>query len=273
MEEQQRSRKDTIFAVVVIIAGLISGAILTYMFLQPEEKPQYTPEYRAAEGQRFPMEASAQAHEEEGAASEEATDAPPDPEGTRAGSSEDEPSLSAEADDDEGETQQPDPDQRTGAEDQAPAPPDDEAPADPEESSSEPDDSTAADRETIERARKRMREQGVEEYRELTEELYIRVSARMVIMASVLSQDVGEDVDPTDFQHLMADHAAEVLAKENVDPQDFWAYTRDVHSDPERAKEMGQKILREAEKHTQREITVESVPGMTPTPVPNSDGG
>jgi len=104
---------------------------------------------------------------------------------------------------------------------------------------------------------------------ELTEELYVRVSAKLVLAATALSEVLGPDADRTQAQHLLADKAVEELTAARVDPDEYWAYTRDVHADPERAQEMGERILREAEKHTQRRITFEDVP-IEPTPVPGA---
>ncbi|MGI5819245.1 MAG: hypothetical protein ACOX9R_14245 [Armatimonadota bacterium] len=234
--EEKSSRRDSRIAIIIIIAGLLTGGVLTYAFLQPdEEPPRYAPEYRVVDGEDIPPELA------DAIATDQAD--PGEAEDARAsGQSAEQPSAGAQP----------------GS-----------APAD-DGGRMARDESTASERKTIEETRQRMRAQGVTEYVELTEELFIRVSARMVLMASILSQSTEKDADPAEVQSLLADNAADLLARERIDPEDFWSYTRDVHSDPERAMEIGEKILREAEKHTERKITFEDVPGMTPTPVPGA---
>jgi hypothetical protein len=223
--------------------------------LRPTEQERYTPEYPVAESQRVPF-GSAETADPPAPVEQPQTEETVEADATDAGA---------------GETEDEQPVEGTDGSEEAP--PEDESGG---ETAVEPDDSvdptesTASERKTIDQTRERMEAQGVRDYAELDEELYIRVSAKMVIMASVLSKSADADADPARIQALLADNAAEVLAKHRVDPEDFWSYTRDVHSDPERAKEMGEKIMREAEKHTRHEITVEEVPGMSPTPVPGA---
>jgi len=233
---EQRTKKDNTIAIIVILAGLLTGGVLTYVFLQPKDPPRYTPEYPVAQSQRIPFGSAEDAPVLDGA---------PDiavPEDTQA---------AADASDGPASAGAAQPGMAAG-------------------DASEIAEASAADNATIEGAHRHMDAEGVTEYAQLTEELFIRVSAKMVIDAAVLSQAVDEDVDPSDVQHILAEKAGEHLAEARVDPEAFWEYTRDVHSDPERAAEMGEKILREAEKHTQRTITIEDVPGMTPTPVPGA---
>ncbi|MFO8078868.1 MAG: hypothetical protein R6V07_01060 [Armatimonadota bacterium] len=242
--EDRPARRDNTIAVIVIIAGLLTGAVITYAFLQPEEEqPRYSPEYPVVESQRVPF-----GSDDEPA---EAVDA-------------------AAADDEEADATG----ERDETEDAAPQVADEPEHADSaSDSGPAHDESTAPERKAVEQARERIEEEGVEDYAELTEELFIRVSAKMVLMASALSESVeeGEEIDPTEVQSLLADNAAEVLARERVDPEDFWSFTRDVHSDPERAQEIGERILREAEKRTERKITVGDMPGVTPVPVPDGE--
>ena len=233
--EEQPVRKDTKIAIIVVIAGLLTGAVLTWAFVQSEdrEQPRDMPEYRVADSQRIPF-----GSDEEGLQSvDESSEAPEDREGVAdaASAAEDGPEVTDE------------------------------------ERRAVSGETTASERKTMEEARQRMRSRGVEEYVDLTEELFVRVSAKMVIMASVLSESAGEDVNPAEIQGLLADNAAEVLAKERVNPEEFWSYTSSVHSDPERAMEIGEKILREAEKHTGHTIRFDDVPGMEPTPVPGAE--
>ncbi|MFW5867742.1 MAG: hypothetical protein ACOCX2_08005 [Armatimonadota bacterium] len=251
--EDRPARRDNKLAVIVIIAGLLTGAVITYAFLQPEEEqPRYTPEYPVVESQRMPL----------------------DDDETRA-----EGPTEPEVDDETA----PEPDEESESADVAPAPPADSAPAPPADTPEPTDEAadnspareetTASERKAVEEARRRMEAQGVDDYAELTEELFIRVSAKMVLMASTLSESAEEDeeIDSTEVQSLLADNAADLLARERINPEDFWSFTRDVHSDSERAREIGEKILREAEKRTERKIRVEDMPGISPVPVPDSE--
>jgi type IV secretory pathway VirB10-like protein len=242
--EDRPARRDNKLAVIVIIAGLLTGAVITYAFLQPEEEqPRYTPEYPVVESQRMPL------HDDE----------------TRA-----EGPTEPEVDDEIA----PEPDEESESADAAPAPPADTPEPTDEAADNSParEETTASERKAVEEARRRMEAQGVDDYAELTEELFIRVSAKMVLMASTLSESAEEDeeIDSTEVQSLLADNAADLLARERINPEDFWSFTRDVHSDPERAREIGEKILREAEKRTERKIRVGDMPGISPVPVPDS---
>ncbi|MBD3292781.1 MAG: hypothetical protein GF393_07630 [Armatimonadia bacterium] len=245
---EQRRKKDNRIAIIVILAGLLTGGVLTYVYLQPEDQPRYSPEYPVAQSHRIPFgsaEAAPTETDEAGAVVAEGDEA-------------DEPGTEADG-------------AREATSDQSTAPAQGADAEQDDGSVLDSDELDPAERATIRGAQRREEPEGVEDYVELTEERYIRLSARMVIDAHALSKAVGEDADPVEVQHLLAERAAERLAEAEVDPEDFWAYTRDIHSDPDRAKEMGEKILREAEKHTQYKITVEDVPGMTPTPVPGAD--
>jgi len=221
--EEQRTRKDSTFAIIAIVAGLVTGGLLTYAFLTPEEPSPDTAQYRVPDEQRVPFD-------------------------------------SAEA---AGQAAIPDQDPAA-----APADPASADPASAADTPAEDDRPSGADRATIEGAQEQLAAEGVTECVELTEELYVRVSAKLVLAATALSEALGPDADPTEAQHLLADKAVEELTAARIDPDEYWAYTRDVHSEPERAQEMGERILREAEKHTRR-IPVEDVP-IEPTPVPGA---
>lgn len=233
---EERRRKDISIAIIVIVAGLLTGGVLTYVVLQPEEQPRYTPQYRVAESQRVPFgSADVAAAADDPAAPAAAEDAPAGAENGPAEAQETAPEAASDLEGERGNA------------------PDSE-------------ELSPAERATIEGAQRLGEELGVTDYVELTEERYIRLSAKMVIDAKALSNAMGEDADPIEFQHILTERAAERLAEARVDPEDFWAYTRDVHSDPDRAKAMGERILREAEKHTQYKITVDDIPGVIPVP-------
>jgi hypothetical protein len=224
----------------VIAAGLLTGGVIAYYFVAPERAARYTPEHRVVESPQVPPDSA----QSDAASPDDGSDAAPEQadDGSPNASADGEVSDAAEDDNESSD----------------------------ETATSAGDDSTAADRKAIHDARERMEAQGVEDYVELTERLYIRLSAKMVIMASTLD-DYPDAQDPAVAQGLMSDYAAGLLADARVNPDEFYEYTREVHSDPERAKEMGERILREAEKHTDREIDVSAVPGMSPTPVPESE--
>ncbi len=121
----------------------------------------------------------------------------------------------------------------------------------------------AADIRVIEGARER---QADGDYVKLTEELFVRLSAKMVIFASTLENHPEAD-NTAKMQGLMTDFAARELAEASVNPDDFYAYSQRIAEDPRLSEEVREKILREAEKHTTRRITVSDVPGVPPTPV------
>lgn len=210
--EETRKRRDTSFAIIAIVAGLLTGGVLTYAFVRPAQEPPAEPEYEVIEAHRLPYDMIAE---------QAAGDDVPDEESPAAAASE--PSSSG------GET-------------------------------------TAAERSVIHDAREQMEAEGVTEYVELTEDLFVRLSARMVIFASTLESH-PQASDPTAIQGLMADYASGLLARERVDPDEYREYAQAVANDGARVKEMGEKILREAEKHTTRKIDVSAVPGMSPMPV------
>jgi hypothetical protein len=134
----------------------------------------------------------------------------------------------------------------------------DTAPAPQEESSSDSEEELdERDRWAVIGARKRAEQQGVEEYVELDERLWMRISVELVIAASYLRHHKNA-------KELLVDRTAQVLAEQRVDPDAFAAYTKQVAENPQRAAEMGERILKEAEKRTQMEIEVDTIPGLPP---------
>jgi len=130
-------------------------------------------------------------------------------------------------------------------------------PAEERSSGDSEEDLDDRDRWAIVGARKRAEQQGVEEYVELDERLWMQISVELVIAASYLRHH-------KDAKELLLDRTAQVLAEERVDPDAFAAYTKQVADSPERAAEMGERVLKEAEKRTQMKIEVETVPGLPP---------
>lgn len=120
-----------------------------------------------------------------------------------------------------------------------------------------------ADQRVIKEAKERGEQAGVTEYVELTEDLFIRLSAKTVIMASTLEGH-------PDAKKLLVDFQAQLLADARVNPDEWYDYAMKVASDPVRAREIGEKILREADKHSERRITVSDVPGITPMDIPDA---
>ncbi len=227
--DSTRKHGDTTIAIIVIIAGLATGGIITWHFLSPKAEPVYEPPYRVVNSM---AEAEALAQTETGAQ-------PPASEATAPGAVPEGASASAPAD--------------------APA----DAPATEGESSE-------ADRAVIRGARRQLDETGVAETVELTEELYIRLSAQVVLMAHALKDD-PRAADPEEAQHLIADYTSKLLAENHVDGQEYFDFTRWVASDHDRAERIGELILREAEKHTRIRINVSDVPGVAPAPVAPPD--
>ncbi len=221
--DRERKRIDSRIAIVIIIAGLLTGAVITFHFLTLKQRPRYGPEYRVVDS---PAEAAAladaggQAQAGDGRTSGDVTD----------GTGEDAPPASTDT------------------------PPADEPTPPP----------TGDDGELIDDAQDQFAAEGITEFVELTDELYIRVSAGAVIMASILSQAPD---DYPDAQEVMADYMRTQFVKERVDPEEFYNYTQWAASDHERAMRIGEKILREAEKHADIKIDVSAVPGMAPAPV------
>lgn len=239
MTEKPKQR-DTTIAVIVIIAGLLTGAIITHHFVSDGPAERSLPDYPMAEDQRIPYEMLVA--EREGGADGEIG----------------EPAAA------EAEVETPDDgavsdtiDHREPRDDDAPRP--------------EREHRTAAERKAIYEARKRMEAEGVEEFVALDDELYVSLSASMVVMAGTLEHH-PEASDPVAMQGLLGDYAVGLLADARVDPDDFYEYTRRIHSDRERAMEIGEQIIREAEKHTDRRIDASAVPGVPALPVPEADG-
>jgi len=211
-----RKRLDTRIVIVVIIAGLITGIVLTWHFTRPEAPVRYTPEYRVVD----PGAAEAAVLPE---------DMPP------ADPVEEAPAT--------------DPDTPAGAASERPSSP---------------------DRAAMEGAQEIMEREGVAERVELNEELYIRLSAEIVIFTNAAQHEPNSD-DVVAMQRLIADYTAGLLARHHVDPQDYYDYTQWVASDNERARRIGEKILQAAEKRAQMRIEVQEVPGLAPAPVAPPD--
>lgn len=214
--ETQRSPLNKQIAIVVIIAGLMTGFVLTWHLTRPEAPARYSPEYRVVD----PGAAEAAILPE---------DAPPAPSAEEApGGAADTPAV---------------------------------APS---------DRPSAPERVAMEGARELMAREGVTDYVELTEELYVRLSAEIVIFTNAAQHEPNSD-DVVAMQRLIADYTAGLLARHRVDPQDYYDYTQWVASDHERAKRIGEQILRAAEKRAQMRIEVRTVPGIAPAPVAPPD--
>jgi len=238
--ERTGKQGDTTIAIIVVIAGLATGGIIAWHFLTPKPQPVYEPQYRVVDSM---AEAEALAHAEAAVG----TEAPGGPEA--AGPAEDIPpgdtgSLSG-ADDE-------------GGSDAGAAPPADDAPPSPYDDQI-PDE--------VDRIRQQA---GMTETVELTEQLYVRLSAQVVLMANAL-QGHPEADDPDTIQRLLAEYTAQLLAENAVDGQDYLEYTQWVADDHDRAERIGELILREAEKHTRMRINVSDVPGVSPAPVAPPD--
>lgn len=132
--------------------------------------------------------------------------------------------------------------------------------APPQDGAAPPAEPDTADQRVIAEARRRSEAAGVTEYVELTEELFIRLSAKIIIMATALS-------DHPDARSLLVDYEAQLLADERVDPDEWYHRAIQIARDPKRAKEMGEKIVREARRHTDMKIDVDDIPGLAPMPI------
>lgn len=214
--ETQRSPLNKQIAIVVVIAGLITGVVLTWHLTRPEAPVRYSPEYRVVD----PGTAEAAILSE---------DAPP---------------------------VQPAEEAPAGGADTPPVAPSDR-PSSPE-------------RVAMEGAEELMAREGVTDRVELTEELYVRLSAEIVIFTNAAQHEPNSD-DVVGMQRLIADYTAGLLARHRVDPQDYYDYTQWVASDHERAQRIGEQILRAAEKRAQMRIEIQTVPGIAPAPVAPPD--
>ncbi len=105
---------------------------------------------------------------------------------------------------------------------------------------------------------------GVTEFVTLDDELFIRVSAKLAIMASTLTEH-------PDARDVLVDYEAQLLTEERIRADDWYQYAIQVGRDPDRAAIMGEMILREAEKHTDMRINVQDVPEVAPAPVARRD--
>lgn len=211
--DTKRNPLNTQIAIVVIIAGLITGAVLTWHFTRPEAPARYTPEYRVVD----PSSAEA------------ATLAPVESVPAGADAAGEEPSTAGPA--------------------------------------NEP---TVAERAAMRGAEEIMEREGITERVKLDEDLYIRLSAEIVIFTNAAQREPNSD-DVEAMKRLIADFTAGLLARHHVDPQDYYDYTQWVASDHERARQFGERILRTAEKRAQMRIDVRTVPGIAPAPVAPPD--
>ncbi len=213
MLRRSGKKLDQRIVAVVVVAGLLTGAILTarLMGTSPAPKPEDTapvlPGRDVVENAPPPEEALEQTESAAADRPDEAAEAPPAPQ--------------------------------------------DESSSDAEENLDE------RDRWAIVGARKREEQQGVQEYVKLDERLWMKISVELVIAASYLRNH-------KDAKELLLDRTAQVLAEQRVDPDAFAAYTKRVAENPERAAEMGERILKEAEKRTRMKIKVDTIPGLPP---------
>ena len=200
---------------VVVVAGLLTGAVITYYATKPpaalesDTAPPMVPEHRVPYDKLHAEQQSPPAKAEAGH--------PPT-------ASEDTPSA--------GRTDER---QRTEATDEP--------------------EITENDRWAIVGARNRAKQQGVEEYVELDDELYVAIGAELVIAASRLQER-------EDAKELLVDYTAQVLGDEHVDPDEYYTYTRRVADSPEKAQAMAERILQEAEKRANTEISVEGLTAL-----------
>lgn len=121
-----------------------------------------------------------------------------------------------------------------------------------------------ADMRVLHEARRRAQTAGVTEYVELTDELFIRLSAKIIIMATALA-------DHPDARSLLVDYEAQLLADARVNPDEWYQRAIQTARDPKLAREMGEKILREARKHTDMQIDVSHINELAPMPIPQPD--
>lgn len=135
----------------------------------------------------------------------------------------------------------------------------------PAEQGAPPAPADPVDQRVIEETRRRTEAAGVTEYVELTEELFIRLSAKIIVAATALS-------DHPDARDLLVDYEAQLLADARVDPDEWYRRAIDTARDPRRAKEMGERIVREARRHTDMEIDVGDIPGLSPMQVATPEG-
>ncbi|MGC9318023.1 MAG: hypothetical protein ACP5KN_08310 [Armatimonadota bacterium] len=229
MHPDRRKRIDPGIALVVIIAGLLTGGVITWHLLRPDPERRYSPEYPVAESDRIPDESP-------GGLAEAAEMPPSNQEGT-----------SAEA--------EPDPGDEADSSDEAGTPGGEEVPIEPP---------TGIDRDVLKGAQAWNEREGNTEFVELTDKLYVHISARTVILANEIARNPERYPDA---QKVMADFLTTQLVKYDVDPDDYYEFTKWVASDHERAKQFGERILREAEEHTKMKIDVSAVPNLSPAPV------
>ncbi|MGD9496767.1 MAG: hypothetical protein AB7Y46_10735 [Armatimonadota bacterium] len=216
----QPRRLDIGIATIVIIAGLLTGLLITYYVVIPRPQPRYSPEYPVVDSLAQAAELAEQDAAPDGPASSAAAAGAPDRPTTPLGA----PRLDDIA---------------------APLPPDDE-------------------RKLIRETEESFELEGITETVELTEELYLRISARAVIMANLIAQNPEAYPDP---KQTMLAFMRTQFVKERIDPEQYYKYTHWVSSDHDRALEYGERILRAAEREAKMRIEVSDVPEIPPAPV------
>ncbi|MEA3401402.1 MAG: hypothetical protein U9R79_09210 [Armatimonadota bacterium] len=235
MAEERPKRIDRGIAIVVIIAGLLTGGVVTWHLLRPEPEKRYSPEYPVAEGQRMPYEMLAERAE--------ADETPPD--GHAAASAGADTGAEAEG--------------GTASVAETGAPSAEEVPTEVP---------TDSDRDVLRGAEAWNEQAGNTDFVELTEKLYVQISARTVIMANEIARNPEDYLDP---QKVMADFLTTQLVKYDVDPEEYYEFTRWVARDEERASDFRERILRVAEEHAKMKIDVSAVSDLSPAAVPPPD--
>ena len=131
-------------------------------------------------------------------------------------------------------------------------------PADEARVADQPEEYDPVAERVVVQAERRAEDAGVTEFVELDDELFIRVSAKVVIMASALA-------GRPDGRDLLVDYEAGLLAEEKINPDDWYEYAKAAARDPRRTEQLGEAILREAEKHTEMSINVHGVTDLSPS--------
>ena len=139
--------------------------------------------------------------------------------------------------------------------DTADAPPVADAPV-----ADQPEEYEAAAERVIVQAERLAEDAGVTEFVAVDDELFIRVSVKLVLMATALAgQPDGRD--------MLVDYEARLLTEEKIDPDDWYKYAKLIGRDAERAEQIGEAILREAERRTDMKINVRGVTDLSPSHV------
>lgn len=122
----------------------------------------------------------------------------------------------------------------------------------------QPDDYDAAAERVVVQADRLTEAAGVTEFVKLDDELFIRVSVKLVLMATALAgQPDGRD--------MLVDYEAGLLTEEKIDPDDWYEYAKAVARDSQRTAQMSEAILREAERRTDMKINVRGVTDLSPS--------